>query len=207
MSEFLKLICVLPLLFCANEQADPLRLDSKIKDGTSVEFLKFSGPGKYDNYLTMNLPFEPISDIFQQVQSVEGVILKSRGEAHITVVTPLEYWNILKPLSITMVEIDQIAQSLRIQDSQFEILCLGMGKAILGDKEQKTFFVVVQSEDLMDIRREIQRLVIAKGGAATDFDPAHFYPHITVGYTEDDLHESHGVIKDIRSCIYPIKSE
>ena len=204
MGEILKLICVLPLLFCLNEQVS-LQLDSKIKEGTSVEFLKFSGPGKYDNYLIMNLPFEPMIDFLYQVQAVEDLTLKSRGEAHITVLTPLEYWNILRPLSITMTEIDHIAQDMQIQSSHFEILCLGEGKAVLGDKEQKTFFIVVQSQQLLEIRREIQKLVVSKGGAASDFDPSHFYPHITVGYTEEDLHESHGVMKDIHSCIYPIK--
>ena len=202
MNNFLKLIGLLSLSICLNTQAASLYLDPKIKDGKAVEFLKFSGPGEYDNYLTMNLPFAPIKHLFEQVQEAEGLMLKSRGEAHITVLTPVEYWNILKPLSISISDIDQLAESMQIQSSRFEVRCLGMGKAMLHGKEEKTFFVVVESDDLLEIRRRIQKLVIAKGGAATDFDPNHFYPHITVGYTTDDLHEKHGVIKNLNSCVY-----
>ncbi|MES2768220.1 MAG: hypothetical protein V4596_03660 [Bdellovibrionota bacterium] len=205
MHKFLKLITVLLYFasFGISASENSLFIDSKIKNGESVEFLKFSGPGQWDNYLTMNLPFEPTTGLLQELQNKENLILKNRGEAHITVITPVEYWNILKPLNITMYEINQIAESMKIQSSQFDILCLGIGKST-ADKELKTFYIVVHSENLLNIRREIQSLVVAKGGNLNDFDPDHFYPHITLGYTQRDLHESDGVFKDKNTCIYQL---
>ena len=103
MKSFFKLICLSFLLVSLNLAADTLILGKSIQNGETVEFLKFSGPGEWSNYLAMNLPFAPMVNLFQQVEAAEKLTLKNRGEAHITVVTPVEYWNILKPRLITTV--------------------------------------------------------------------------------------------------------
>ena len=176
-------------------------IDKQIYEGSSVEFLQHQGNGKFDNYLSMNLPFAPMKALFSQVQANENVELKNRGEAHITVVTPIEYWEALRPHQISMQEINDIASKYQIQDSKFEVVCLGRGVASINGKTETTYFAVVKSQDLIKIRQEIFKIFLSKGGSKAEFDPDRFFSHITIGFTNRDLHEQDGVIKDERSCI------
>ena len=180
------------------------QLNQKIMNGTSVEFIEHSGPGAFDNYLMMNLPFEPMADLFRQLLIVEKTQLTSRGEAHITVITPVEFWNVLRPKSITMDEINEMARQMEIQRSEFNVVCLGRGTALVEGKQETAYFVVVKSEKLLRIRKEVQKMFVARGGAESDFLPDRFYPHITLGFTKRDLHESDGVVKDVSSCRHQI---
>lgn len=181
--------------------AGSLTLKSSLLDGTSVKFLKFEGKGPFDSYLTMNLPFPPAAGLFKQVLVQEKTQLTNRGEAHITVITPVEFWNILKPQGVSMKEINKIAEDMKIQSSRFQPLCLGYGKATVDGNSERTFYIVVASDDLINIRREIQKLFISKGGSESAFVPTNYYPHVTIGFTKRDLHESDGVIKDAKSCV------
>jgi len=63
---------------------------------------------------------------------------------------------------------------------------------------EETFLVLVDSPKLRKIRGKIWRLFVKKGGEPSAWDPAWFFPHITIGYTKRDLHEL-DVIKNIRS--------
>lgn len=196
------LLVVSLTVFLANffARAESYQLNSDIYSGTKVEFLKFHQPGPWGSYLQMNLPHAPMIDLLSQVSKKENVQLKTRGEAHITVVTPVEYWQVLRTANVTMGEIEAIAEEREIQASRFEVVCLGQGSLQIANKLEKTFFVVVKSDDLIRLREEIQRLFISKGGDKALFQPGNFYPHITLGFTERDLHESDGVFKDQRSC-------
>lgn len=62
----------------------------------------------------------------------------------------------------------------------------------------------VNSPDLVAIRKEIQELYVSRGGDGRLFEANHYYPHITVGFSKQDLHEADGVIKDKNSCIAPV---
>jgi len=171
-------------------------LSSEIFDGNSVKFIPHKGPGIYDSYLTMNLPFKPMKQFMEQFQPQPSTALKSRGEAHITVVTPLEYWYELKPYNVTIHQLNQLAQKMKIQKSSFTVQCMGRGEAQIDGQNQQTYFVVVQSEDLLRIRHAIQALVRKSDNGLSKFDADTFYSHITLGYTERDLHEADGVLKD-----------
>lgn len=184
--------------------ADPT-LSLQIHKSESVEFLSFNEPTQWGSWLQQNLPYAPAQQLTAQIESSYQVKLKTRGEAHITVITPVEYWNVLKPAGLTMEEINQAALKLKIQSAKFEVVCLGQGTASLDNKQERTYFVVVRSEDLVNIRKEIHRLFISKGGDRTKFNPLQYYPHITLGFTKRDLHESDGVIKDANSCIQGIR--
>lgn len=196
---------VLFLHFCILANAQTLSLNSKVLRGNSVPFIAHAGVGQFDSYLAMNLPFEPVADLFKQIIVKENRSMTNRGEAHITVITPVEYWNILRPRRINIQEISALARKMQIQYSKFEIVCLGAGKAKINNTEEKTYYIVVESEDLILFRKEVQKLVIARGGFESDFNPNNFYPHITVGFTSRDLHESDGVIKNKSSCISNLK--
>jgi hypothetical protein len=177
-------------------------LDPKIFKGNSVNFIEYQGPGAFDNYLSMNLPFEPMADLFKQLLIKERRPLTNRGEAHITVITPVEFWNELKPFGVTMQEINQIALDAKIQNSAFQIVCLGRGEASVDGKLEQTFFVVIKSENLLAIRKRVQQLLMTKAnGQPTTFAADKFYSHITLGFTKRDLHESDGVIKNENSCV------
>lgn len=183
----------------------PLTLSDKVFKGNTVPLLKHSGPGEWDNYLTMNLPFEPVAHLFAQWLIRQKTTMTSRGEAHITVITPIEFWHTLRPQGITLDEIQHIAESSALQSSQFEIVCLGQGELKTPSRVEKTWFLVVKSADLLRVRHKIHQLFVAKGGKPEHFAVENYYPHITLGYTLRDLHESDGVIKDATTCQESIK--
>ncbi|BBM84664.1 2'-5' RNA ligase family protein [Candidatus Uabimicrobium amorphum] len=177
--------------------AQPLTFDisNDVHKTNEVKFIVHSGPGTYDNYLIQNVPFSPVKELYLSVQEKLKQPLKNRGEAHITVITPPEYNNSLRSV-VSMKEIDEIATAMNIQQCQFEIVCLGRGSKKIDGKEEHTYFIVVTSPQLVAIRKRIADLYVKKGGDASKFDYKHYYPHITLGFTKRDLHESDGIIKD-----------
>lgn len=178
----------LPLL------ANAFSLDQQIFHNSELPFKSHS------NYLTMEIKFPPVNRLYQQVVESFALQLTNRGEAHITVITPVEFDKVLKK-KISIKEIERIAKEQGIQSSKFEAKCVGQGKVMLDQLEEKTFFLVVHSEDLLRIRKEIKDQFVKNGGNANAFDAMNFYPHITLGFTKRDLHESDGVIKGINSCV------
>lgn len=198
----MKTIIVFVCFFAASfSYAHSYSLSRQVLDGSSVEFIEYSGDGEWDNYLTVNLPFEPMAELFRQLLIAKRKPLTNRGEAHITVITPVEYWKVLKPKGLSMDEINGLARERNIQATNFEVVCLGRGETLLDKKTEQAYFVVVTSPQLVNFRKDIQSLFVAKGGSAADFVPDQFYPHITLGFTKRDLHESDGIIKDARSCV------
>jgi 2'-5' RNA ligase len=169
-------------------------------DGAMVEFVAHQGDGQWDGYLAMNLPLEPAAETFKQLLIKERRQLTNRGEAHITVITPVEYWNVLRA-KVSIQKIHEIARSSAIQRAKVDIVCLARGGAMVDGREEHAFYVVVKSADLVAIRKKIRDAFVAAGGVAKDFDPVKFYPHVTIGFTKRDLHESDGVIKDSRTCL------
>jgi hypothetical protein len=117
------------------------------------------------------------------------------------VITPIEYDKILSK-KIKIRDINALAEKFNIQGSHFKPVCIGKGSTTLNSDALDAYFVVVSSDDLFKLRSEIQKLYIAKGGAPSDFNPESYYPHITLGFTQRDLHLEDGVIKDERSCLY-----
>ena len=126
--------------------------------------------------------------------------INARTEAHITVVTPIEFHRVLRD-KLTIQEIHQIATKLNIQQSKFKVVCLGKGESVVDSRAEQTYYLVVDAPNLLKIRKEIFRLFKSRGGNVSKFAPDLFYPHITIGYTNNDLYlESNGVIKGKNSC-------
>lgn len=165
-----------------------------------MPFIPHNGAGKYQSYLSLNLPYAPIKRLRKEVEAAYGVTLKSRGEAHITVVTPPEY-DKLK----AHIEIDAINELVMgsVQFTPFEIICLGRGVAYLGNKSESTYFLVVTSRGLDDIRHLIHREFMQAGGDSSAL-AREYTPHITIGFTQRDLHAQDGVSKNETSCIAPV---
>lgn len=148
-------------------------------------------------YLAQNVSYSEVKNIKESLEVKIGKKLKSRGEAHITVISPPEY-KVLKE-KLTMTAIDEIALINKIQDYPFEALCVGKGQ-LVNDESVETYFIVVKSKALLELRKKINTTYIQSGGDHTEFDVDVFYPHITLGYTERDLHLLDGVVKNSSSC-------
>ena len=150
-------------------------------------------------YLSYELKSEQMKDILGTIDRYSYRTLKSRGEAHITVITPPEYTDDLSKF-ISIKEIDEIAEKFKIQSSTYTPVCLGRGFTTAANKDYlETYFIVVRSPDLLKIREEIAKVYYQRGGKK--FDPLKFYPHITVGFTERDLYDTDGVIKNEKLCM------
>lgn len=201
--KILFLILLITFSLTTSALEGPFTLSDKVHHNSKQTFKPHHGEGRFGSYLTMAVNFAPIKKLFEQFSAhyteQHSINLKSRGEAHITVITPPEYHDILKS-KLTMAEIDAIALGSNIQSANFDVVCLGKGNAMIKNKPQVAFYVVVNAVELLNIRQKIQALYIKKGGNVDDFQAEQFYPHITLGFSSRDLHESDGVIKGAQSC-------
>lgn len=149
-------------------------------------------------FLALNVNFEPLFKIRKQIEKLENIKLLHRGEAHITVLTPSELANIGSVLSFDL--IDEVARLHRIQEIPFEIVCVGRGKITQDQKNLATYFLVVDTPELMRLRNTIRTLFVTRGGLVDSFHPEDYHPHITIGFTERDLYQQDGVLKNKTSC-------
>ena len=181
---------------------DRLPLSRSVKD--HVTFISHQGTAS-GYWLGENVNYEPVANLFSHLkQRLPSEILKNRGDAHITVLTPPEFL-ILKPY-LTPEAIDEIAKQQNIQQQSFHVVCLGRGQAMNEyGSVLNTYFLVVKSPGLARLRRAIFEQYVANGGMPSRFDPDHFTPHITVGFTERDLFEQDGVYKQNNACFIPIE--
>jgi hypothetical protein len=195
------LLC--PPVFAA-ESEKPFLLSPTLWD--RVDPARHTEDRPFGSYLVMNLNFDAAKALYQQIDGRLGGTLdkkKARTEAHITVITPVEYDRVLKPV-LDIEEIHAIAGERRIQRAGFEAIC--MGRARSADAKRETYFLVVESRELREIRREVFRRFRLNGGDPSRFDPELWYPHVTIGYTGGDLHlERDGVMKGRNACWRPLR--
>ncbi len=213
------LISLVGLGACETMANANLRVKRAAFDGAKEAFVP------HDNYVAMVLPYSPIKILFDELsQNPEIGPLLNRGEAHVTIVTPPEF-EVLRT-RLTMAQINRLAEVKKLQLARLEPICIGEGQARVEGKNERTFYVVIKSDDLIGFRREIARLFLvsaeinseaaaanssgaraaAAGTIAPAFNPDHFFPHITVGFSKTDLHENQGVIKNKTSCRYSLET-
>jgi len=182
--------------------ANRFKLSSNVYRTDMVNFVANMGPNPFQSWLQQTIDYTWLKPVFDQVQAIVKKPLKNRGEAHITVVTPPEYDQVLKPAGVTMTDINKLAVKMWIQRAEFKVKCLGRARTHLnyqGDMDE-VYFVLVESEDLFKIREEIQKLYISKGGEPALFAARAFWPHITLGFTTRDMFMTDGVWKDTNAC-------
>jgi 2'-5' RNA ligase len=172
----------------------PLKYDLRDQD-INQNLFDASGP----NYLAVGINFAPIENLRQQIDRNEATSLQHRGEAHITIVTPPEYKTLSTHLSDS--EIRSVLQEALTID--FSTVCLGRGDKQENHIKLSTFFVVIKSDDIFELRTALANQFQKKGGTSAAFDAQTYHPHITVGFTDRDLHLHDGVVKDERSCVAP----
>ena len=209
-SKFLGLLplslVVFSLTDCASEPKARLDLSYPPSIHQVEPFVSHQGAGPMQNYLAQNLNEKAFSTIRVELENRLGRKLLHRNEAHLTIVTPIEFDQVLSS-KIKMSEIDTLAQQMKIQEGKIKPVCLGRGSLTLSGQEQNTYYIVTDSDASFKIRQTIQNIFVKRGGKADQFNPDHFYPHITIGYTLRDLHYEDGVIKDERSCIFSLKEK
>ncbi len=182
-------------------EGEPLIFKLKVSEisGKNENFISHQGVKKFESYISLSLNYKPYEALFAELQKPFGP-LKSRSEAHITVITPPEFDEVLSPY-LTIDEIELLAKSSHLQQSRLSPVCIGRAQANLSDITQSTYFIVIESTDIITFRRLVFKEFVAKGGSASKFDPENFYPHITIGFSLRDLHESDGVKKGKNACI------
>ena len=173
----MKWVLICALLFAVGCQNKPVSTSKK--------------PASDKNYVSLDLEYPEYKATLDKLDSFLGTTLINRGEAHITVVTPPEF-NILT----TKVSNDVIHQEWdQWKTKNFKKICLGEGS--IKEKKQvlKTYYVVVEAPDLLAFREHLKQKY-----AVDAFKASTFYPHITLGFTQKDLHFEQGVIKNKNSC-------
>lgn len=160
------------LVFSLNSFSGEVEIRREVFD--QAPFISHTVPGQWSSYLIMNVAFKPVKEIFPQIDILmKGTLNKknARTEAHITVISPVEFHKVLKD-KISIQEIHDIALKNEIQKSKFEIICLGKGEA----RDDSTIYLVVKSKNLLKIRKEVFSLFKERGGRPSQFDPELFYP-------------------------------
>lgn len=213
------LFCILSigsLLSCQSLQVErvPISISSRVFGplsgliaGYEITGLENQGHG---GYLALPLPYDPVRPFFSELAKREmfktpDAPLVSRGEAHVTVITPPEF-EILRQTNppLTLAEIEHVARAAQLESLDLVPICLGRGQARIEGRLESTYFIVVRSAALLRIRREIQELFRQRGGKTDSFNADRYFPHVTIGFTKVDLHEHQGVLKGENSCLYPL---
>lgn len=147
------------------------------------------------NYASFELAYPYYKALLNKLEVRKKLVLNNRGEAHITLITPPEYAILLTKIPRETLErlIDEFLKTT----PRFEHICLGTVSLKTAVKSSQTYFVVISSPELFKFRKSIATL---SGLKPKQFDPEAFYPHITLGFTNSDLHLEDGVIKDAKTC-------
>ena len=115
----------------------------------------FSSEFIEDGALIRNINYEAVEAIVPQLNSLYGVKLETRGEAHITVITPPEaqgWFTDHKGINYFISSIELHHKYFKtLQDTKFEIVCVGMRE----NETNKVFYLVVDSPELFAVRAEI----------------------------------------------------
>jgi hypothetical protein len=185
-----------------------IQIEDSLFQNAGLPVIVKKGEGELDNTLAMNVQHDCLPKIRATISKAINRPLdffkewNPEGEAHITVISPPEFFsalagpNVREPL-VSMDDIARIAESNKIQESDLSVLGVGSSMKKLDGKLESTFFLVLKSENLLKIRREISDLYLHRGGGPGAFNPELFAPHITIGFTKRDLHAADGVVKNM----------
>ncbi|HYX39540.1 MAG TPA: hypothetical protein VE954_41100 [Oligoflexus sp.] len=173
-----------------------IRVDPGIHDTHKLDWTAKS------SYVDMKVPYAPIAALKKDIETREGVVLQSRGEAHITVIIPPEMSVLRTRLSLE--QINGLIEKMSIQATRLHIQCLGRGQLKQNGQRQATYYLLVQAPGLVQVRDKLRQMFVAAGGDRQAFVAERYSAHITVGFTDRDLHATDGVIKDSKTCLYKV---
>jgi 2'-5' RNA ligase len=179
-------------------------ISSKMTQNKGMPFFERSGA------LALNVEYQDVKNLRADISKTLNFSLKffdkwdPQGEGHVTVITPPEFTKQLAPYLVSEEDINRIADDFDIQSSTLKLLGIGSGKKNFNGVQGETFFVIVESARLLKIREAIYQVYLRNGGPVTGanaFNPQRFYPHITIGYTNEDIHENDGLLKDVKHSL------
>ncbi|KAJ2188229.1 hypothetical protein EV181_002322 [Coemansia sp. RSA 532] len=188
--------------------ASSFPLKATALNSSNVSFVSHAQDKPFGSYLQQTLDFSQFKALFDAVNATTGS-LQSRGEAHVTIITPPEFDRVLKPAGVTIQEIEEIAQQANIQHSRLTPVCLGRfngslpNPAVDADKGRFLLYSLVvedKFDDLLAIRQDIFNLYHKKGGEGALFQPESFWPHVTIGFDRRDLFIEDGIYKGSNYC-------
>jgi hypothetical protein len=173
--------------------------------GSKVKFESHNVPKPFQTYLQQTLDFNAVKHLFGLLHATNPN-LQNRGDAHITVINPQEYDQVLSKAGVTMNEIEHIAKRHHIQSARFTPLCMGRSRVTIESGKDEVYFIVVKSPELVKIRQEVQKLYVRKGGEISLFQAEAFWPHVTVAFTKRDVFLfPDQIFKGLNACIKPVK--
>lgn len=148
-------------------------------------------PASIKNYVSLDLEYPEYKATLERLDTFLGTKLVNRGEAHITVITPPEFKTLTEKISAETIHQEWENWQTKI----FEKVCLGEGTVKEKNKVLKTYYIVVHAPEVKGFR-----MFLKNKYGVENFNPDMFFPHITLGFTEKDLHFEQGVVKDPKSC-------
>ncbi|KAI8340359.1 hypothetical protein EDC96DRAFT_449941 [Choanephora cucurbitarum] len=107
----------------------------------------------------MNFDFQYVKPVFDALNSTE-VPLISRGESHVTVITPPEF-AVLANGGVTIDQVNKIARDLSIQSSKVKIICLGKEDVVISGVQKIVYQLIVDAPNLVKIREEIFKIYVS----------------------------------------------
>jgi hypothetical protein len=132
-------------------------------------------------YASIVFSVKNFTPALKRAEEHAGSGLLTRGEAHLTVLTPPEYMRIEGKLR------KKILSEMKTADGDLKAVCIGRGQAELNGKMEYAYYVVVDAPAIRAIRQK--------------YHLVDFYPHITLGFSKRDLHFEDGVRKDKTTCV------
>ncbi|MES2803890.1 MAG: hypothetical protein V4654_15465 [Bdellovibrionota bacterium] len=148
-------------------------------------------PASTKSYVSLDLEYPEYQQTLNKLDAFLSTSLVNRGEAHITVITPPEFKTLTAKISAETIH----QEWEEWKTKNFKKVCLGEGSLKEKNLVFKTYYIVVEASELLAFREHLKNKY-----AVENFKASVFYPHITLGFTEKDLHFEQGVIKDRKSC-------
>jgi|GEM_PF-3971634 len=156
------------------------------------------------DWVGIPMPHGPIEKIREELEKRIGKKLLHQGEAHITVITPSEMRILSQTIKVNTVEKIVVKESA--MKAKVKVLCLKKITAVLGSKSEESWFISMESDELREFRNQVWRRFVANGGIPDDFQWKRWSPHITLGYTSQDLHDEDRLSKEKTDCTYLLKA-
>lgn len=199
-----KIVCLFVFFgFGTDYRRHIITISNTIENNSELAFVEHVGPpNSMQNALALNVEYGPIKHLREAISDKIGVRLdflkawRELGEAHVTVITPPEYRDILRR-HLSMEQINLIAREMDIQSADLRVLGIARAAKDIQSQIEESYFIIVDSYKLREVRHRVRKAFVKNGGDEGAFDPTWFFPHITIGFTKRDLHESDGVLKDV----------
>lgn len=175
----MKFFILIFLVGCASlvqeQEAPEYKISSELYQTYKIPF------EKEDHSLEMVVPGPPVKRFVDAWKADQGEEFSPRSSYTIPVVSPSEMKRLLT--KIKKEEIDEIARSFYLQNSRFNVKCVGQKEI----KNHEDYFLVLESEDLARIRLEILEIYRLRGGKREDFLATDYTPLIPLNQSPSSL--------------------